>query len=477
VTPRKTVGIVTGRLRRAGAFAAVATLALAAPVVEAWIGARGGVPGVGPTDGGSVAIVAPFAVVAAFAATVEEGVVFDTFARPRDHEAGRLLGLLGFCLAATGLGLLTAVSPLPTPVFVAAVLLVGYGNLGATLAESARSEPFVRAAGFAVGGGLAATVGAAGAAVLAAGSVAVLEGAAPRFVFLGVSGALLGVLLQSALFRRDEPLVMVSVGLLSWLLWTLTTAPGGEDGVVVTGGRIAVGVGVTLALGYVSYALETASVAGMVTGVLLALITIVMGGYGWFAVLVAFYAVGSLATKFRYEQKHERGVAEDNDGARGTGNVLGNAAVAMVAVVAYAASHGGHLWLPGELFALAFAGSLATATSDTLSSEIGGLYDRPRLITTLEVVDPGTDGGVTWQGEVAGVAAATLVAGIAVAGIAVPPVAGAVVLLGGVAGMTVDSILGATLEGDRLGNQAVNFLATLSGAVVAAAVGVGVVPL
>ena len=34
--------------------------------------------------------------------------------------------------------------------------------------------------------------------------------------------------------------------------------------------------------------------------------------------------------------------------------------------------------------------------------------------------------------------------------------------------MTVDSLLGATLEGALLGNQGVNFLATLSGALAAA---------
>jgi uncharacterized membrane protein len=35
--------------------------------------------------------------------------------------------------------------------------------------------------------------------------------------------------------------------------------------------------------------------------------------------------------------------------------------------------------------------------------------------------------------------------------------------------MTVDSLLGALIEGDRIGNQTVNFLATLGGAVVAVA--------
>ncbi|MFC6736563.1 DUF92 domain-containing protein, partial [Halolamina salina] len=36
--------------------------------------------------------------------------------------------------------------------------------------------------------------------------------------------------------------------------------------------------------------------------------------------------------------------------------------------------------------------------------------------------------------------------------------------VGGVVGMTADSLLGATVEGDRLENETVNLLATLSGA-------------
>jgi len=458
---------VTGRLRRAGGFAAVATLALAAPLLETRVApAASELPGVGAGPGGEVVIALPFAAVALAASTVEDGALFELFARPGDWEAGRLYGLLGFCLAATGLGLLTAVTALPTPVFVAAVLLVGYGNLAATAAEALHADPFARGGGFVAGGALAAVCGIVAVAVVDGASADALVEAAPRYAFVGVSGGLLGVLLRSVLFRRDEPLVMLSVGLLSWLLWALTAS----DGVAVTWASIAVGLALTAGLGYVSYALDAADVAGMVTGVLLALITIVMGGYGWFALLVAFYAVGSLATQFRYEDKRDRGVAEDNDGARGSGNVLGNAAVAMVAVVGYAASSGDLLAVEADLFALAFAGSLATATSDTLSSEIGGLFDDPRLITTLEPVDPGTDGAVTWQGELAGLGGAALVAAIAVVGLGVGPVGGGVVLVGGIAGMTADSLLGATLEGDAVGNQTVNFLATLSGAVAAAVV-------
>jgi uncharacterized protein (TIGR00297 family) len=205
----------------------------------------------------------------------------------------------------------------------------------------------------------------------------------------------------------------------------------------------------------------------MLSGVLLGLLVIVFGGVGWFAVLISFFGVGSLSTKYKYDEKTERGIAEENEGARGTGNVLGNAAVALVCVICFAASRS--LPIDGALFQYAFAGSMAAALSDTLSSEIGGLYDDPRLITTFETVPPGTDGGVTWQGEVFGLVGATVVGVVALALLpGVTPLGAAVVALGGFLGMNADSVLGATVEGARFGNEAVNFAATLVGAVVSA---------
>jgi uncharacterized protein (TIGR00297 family) len=207
----------------------------------------------------------------------------------------------------------------------------------------------------------------------------------------------------------------------------------------------------------------------MLTGVFLGLLTIVLGDYGWFLMLITFFGVGGLSTKFRYDRKKDLGLAEDNEGARGSGNVLANSLVALFAVLAAAASPS-HTTLPPLLFLFAFAGAVAAAMSDTLSSEIGGLYENPRLITTLQPVDPGTDGGVTWQGELAGLVGAGLIALIAAAMFArVSTVGAAVVVAAGFAGMTVDSLLGATVEGRYVGNQAVNLLATLAAAIVSAA--------
>ena len=60
----------------------------------------------------------------------------------------------------------------------------------------------------------------------------------------------------------------------------------------------------------------------------------------------------------------------------------------------------------------------------------------------------------------------------ALSGVVLPlgeaPVAGVIVTAGGLAGITADSLLGATIEGDRLGNQAVNFCSTLTGGITSA---------
>ncbi|HKJ59607.1 MAG TPA: DUF92 domain-containing protein, partial [Halobacteriales archaeon] len=280
--------------------------------------------------------------------------------------------------------------------------------------------------------------------------------------FLAVSGALVGAVLRASLLGKDDPAVMASAALALWVLASL--------GIEVDPVGLVVALAVAGAMGYLAWLLGTASVTGMLTGVFMGLVTIVLGGFGWFVALIAFFGIGGLSSKYRYEEKRELGVAEANEGARGTRNVLANAAVAILAVVGFAASP--RLAADAGVFVLAFAGSLATAMSDTLSSELGVLYGDPKLITSLERVRPGTDGGVTLEGSLAGAAGALTVAAVALALLGVTPVGAGIVVVGGVVGMMVDSLLGAVVEGRGLGNQSVNFLATLSGAVFTVGAGV-----
>lgn len=427
------------RLRRAGGFAGVATLAITAPAL-----------------GQATAV--PFALIAVLAAfVIDEGPIFDLFARPSDRQDGRLNGLAGFALAAAGLAVFATIPtvPLSESVFAAAVVVVAFGNLGGAAVNAYTDEEFLTIAGFVFAGFLAATLAQVAVTVQFDGTLDL-----SFFAFLAAVAALVAGLLRSMFFVRDDPLVVLSVGLLLWLFAELVLS--------VSPILVAVGLAITVVLGYVSFALGTASVPGMLTGVLLGLLAVVLGGVGWFLVLIAFFAVGGLSSKYRYEDKLVRGVAEENEGARGSGNVLANSAVALVAVLGFAATEHGNV--PAWPFALAFAGSVATALGDTLSSELGGLYDDPRLVTTLEHVEPGTDGAITWQGEFAGLIGAVVVAVIATMTMPIgfDVTAGiAIVVVAGFVGMAVDSILGAVVEGDLVGNQAVNFLATLSGAIAA----------
>lgn len=429
----------------------VSLLSFVVPVVD----------GVGDPAVATVVAIGPFLLVAAVALAVDtETVFFELFARPGDRRDGALYGLAGFALAAAGTAVLAVEFELPVAIYVGAVLLLSVGNFAGQAVRHWTGDPFLATAGFVGGGFLAGTLAQATTTGLGA-----LPSVWQTIAFLAASGSLLAALLREVLFKRDDVLVMVSVVLLLWFLGALP--------VEITTTRIAVALAVTVVLGYASFALDTASLPGMLTGVLLGLLTIVLGNYGWFAMLIAFFGIGGLASKYRYDRKLNRGIAEENEGARGSGNVLANSLVALFAVVGAAASS--RLGVPEAVFFFAFAGAVGAALADTLSSEIGGLFDNPRLITTLRVVEPGTDGAVTWQGELVGAGGATIVAAIAFVAFDSVSVLGAgAVVAAGVVGMTVDSLLGATVEGWLCGNQGVNFLATLAAALAGAVLAAGV---
>ncbi len=433
---------MTGDVRRAGAFLGVGALSLLAPAL------------VGRTDPivAAAGTVGPFGIVAGAALATTNGPGFELFARDGDREEGRLYGLAGFALAAAALGLFVVAAEMPAETFVAAIFVLTTGNFGGALAATRWTDAAKVTATFVGFGTIGGLLG-----LVAAGSIAGSEPEPVIGLFVAATGALAAALLRTALFRRDDALVVVTIALIAWLLSTLVDAPAAD--------RVVVGLSLAVVLGVVAYGIGSASITGALTGVPLALLTVVLGGYGWFALLVTFFGLGSLASKFRYDEKLERGIAQADEGARGSANVLANSLVAVAAVVGFA--NGGVGGIDPELFRIAFAGAVAAALADTFSSEFGGLYDDPRLITTLERVDPGTDGAVTWQGAVAGIVGAGVVAGVAAISFEYAPVTTAIVVAAGAVGMTADSLFGATLEGELLDNQTVNLLATLVAALFA----------
>ena len=167
--------------------------------------------------------------------------------------------------------------------------------------------------------------------------------------------------------------------------------------------------------------------------------------------LIALFVITFAATRFGRGKKEAFGPAEARRGRRAA-QIAANLGVAAIFAV----------WLDPIAFAASLA-ALAEATADTVSSEMGQvLGGRPFLVTTLERVEAGTDGGISLAGTLCGVLAAGVIAVFPVFLHAVSGLEGLVIFVAGCAGLIFDSVLGATLEQRGwIGNDVVNTASTL----------------
>ena len=206
------------------------------------------------------------------------------------------------------------------------------------------------------------------------------------------------------------------------------------------------------------------TVAGALTGGCLAGLLYTGAGVGGIIMLGAFFIAGSAATAFGRRKKEQLGIAEKNKGQRTAWQVLANGGVAGLA--------GLLSWLHPEqsvLWQLAAAASLASASADTLSSELGSIYGKSFYnILSFKKDTCGLDGVVSLEGTLWGIAGSAMITVIYIACYSYSSLA-LWILLAGFTGNIADSVLGASLERKGwLKNDTVNLLNTL----VAAAVGV-----
>jgi uncharacterized protein (TIGR00297 family) len=236
--------------------------------------------------------------------------------------------------------------------------------------------------------------------------------------------------------------------------------------------------GVSLLLALVVYRLGAATpgaaFAGAVVTASLMFSTAMFPYKPWQTALspvVTVFALTYLATWCGRGQKELLGTAERKRG-RNAAQIAANLGVAALTAdgLAQALLTDSHWFTratqaPMPLFAVGLA-ALAEATADTVSSEIGQvLGGQPRMVTTLQVVEPGADGAISWAGTLAGTAAAGIVAAVGTLAVHGDSVVFWIGCAGGVFGLFLDSLLGATLERRGwLNNDAVNFLSTASAA-------------
>jgi uncharacterized protein (TIGR00297 family) len=185
-------------------------------------------------------------------------------------------------------------------------------------------------------------------------------------------------------------------------------------------------------------------------------------GLAGLALMVVFFVIGSTATRMGHRVKAARGIAQAGGGARGWRNAWANGGVAaLLALLAAVAPES----LRG-IFVLAYAASVATAAADTCSSEIGKAYGRRTVvIMTLRPAAPGTEGAVSLEGTLGGLAGGFLVAAVgAMAGLYSWSGA-AVVGVAGLLGSLAESVVGTVAERRGwLNNDQLNALNTALGA-------------
>jgi len=229
--------------------------------------------------------------------------------------------------------------------------------------------------------------------------------------------------------------------------------------------RLAVDIAAMAALGIGAYAVKALDRRGSIAAAVVGLLIVEFGGIYPLLAMLTFVVLGVFATRYRFNEKARLGVAQSGDGVRGLGNVLGNGLAAILFLFLE------HLSMRDVFWAASFA-AIATASGDTLASELGKVFGkRPRLITNLRPARPGTNGAVTLAGEFFALLGVLVVAlfALPVTSYKVPMLVSVVV--GGVIGVNVDSLVGATLENRGItDNNSTNFLASLVGGLVGAAV-------
>ena len=205
-------------------------------------------------------------------------------------------------------------------------------------------------------------------------------------------------------------------------------------------------------LGFITYYRKSLDLFGTAVMIIMGVVIIFSAGANWLGLIVLFLVMSLLATKFSKKYKMSLGEFE---GRRTSKNVISNGVVAC-----FMAAFGGYY----SPFVGGFIGAIATATADTLASEIGVLDHHPRLITTLQKVDPGTNGAVSPLGTGIAILGAAII-GIASFLLVIVPnpwSAILVAIVSGTVGCFFDSILGALFENKGwLTNEHVNLFAQL----------------
>ena len=206
--------------------------------------------------------------------------------------------------------------------------------------------------------------------------------------------------------------------------------------------RALVGFAIAAAVSVAARRTRSLSRGGAIAATILGTLA-VTAGWTWGAILILYFASSTALSHFgRARKELQTSTIVAKGGERDAVQVLANGAMFGGAALAF-------ILHPHVRWIALGAGSLAASTADTWATEIGTLSrSDPRSILTGRRVPVGTSGGVSMPGTLAMVAGAMFIGAIMIAfGWTLEVVNW--VIIGGIAGGVLDSLLGATLQARR----------------------------
>ena len=280
------------------------------------------------------------------------------------------------------------------------------------------------------------------------------------------AGALVAALVETIPIRLDDNLsVPFAAAGVMWAL-SLVSPDRGLTLLERLPALLPAAAAINVAAAWAGYKARTVTPAGAICGAAIGIAIAVTAGWSGWLILGATFLSAAISSRMGVRRKTLLGIAEERGGRRGAGNAIANTGFAAAAAIVSALS-------PSPASALlAFSASLAAGGSDTVASEIGKAWGtKTLLVTTMRSVRPGTPGGISLEGTLAGLVAASLIALLAATLGLIAWAAIVAVVLGAWIGSLIEGALGATLEAPGvLNNDTLNFLNTAIAAAAAIAI-------
>ncbi len=197
-------------------------------------------------------------------------------------------------------------------------------------------------------------------------------------------------------------------------------------------------------ISFVSLRLGVLSRSGAAATFLIALIVFGFGGWLWAIPILAFFILSSLLSKLKSVRRRSAEEHFEKTSRRDIGQVLANGGIAALCVL-------GYQFFEHTFWFIAYIGAIAAATADTWGTELGIAFGgRVRSVVSMDEVDPGTSGGVSLAGLLAGTAGGAIIgftgSGFFIAQPGAAPSLSLLIAVGivsGFSGSLIDSYIGA----------------------------------